>query len=503
MGQSGPRPSAREARRRAVAPLELYEYAHLDAVGLRSLIRSREVSAAEVESVARRALALAGAELGALTLPLFEPALDHAPDGPFAGVPFVVKDSGPFARGVPFTLGSRSIRGAVAGEDHGLMARFRAAGLVALGQTTAPELGLSFATESVRYGPTRNPWAPERGAGGSSGGAAALVAAGAVPFAHGNDGAGSLRVPASCCGLVGLKPSRGRTPSGPPAGEAAFGQTVEFGLTRTVRDAAHLLDAVAATPPVGEKYAAAPPSRPYAEELRAAPGRLRVAVTTAAWSGVPVDPQVAAAAETAGQVLEWIGHAVSATGPAVDADAVVEALMLSVYAAGAAMLRAPRRPDPALLESVSRAVLGETEAATALDVMAAVDAQHRVTRPVGEFFTRHDVLVTPTLGQLPAPHGTLDYDAPGESARSWLRRILAYGPFTAVFNVSGNPAISLPLGQSREGLPIGVQLVAAHGREDLLLRVAAQLEQAVPWEDRRPTFFAETSPGKAGDVPGG
>ncbi|MEU5423469.1 amidase [Streptomyces sp. NPDC001407] len=469
--------------------MELYEYASLDAVGLRALIRAREVSAAEVESVARRALAAAGTDLGALTLPLFEPALDHEPDGPFGGVPFVIKDSGPFARGVPFTLGSRSIRGAVAQADHDLMARFRTAGLVALGQTTAPELGLSFSTEPVRYGPTRNPWAPDRGVGGSSGGAAALVAAGAVPFAHGNDGAGSLRVPAACCGLVGLKPSRGRTPSGPLAGEAAFGQTVEFGLTRTVRDTAHLLDAVAGAPPVGDKYAAPPPVRPYAEELRAGPGRLRVAVTTRAWSGVAVDPQVAAAAETAGQLLEWIGHMVSPASPAVDPDAVVEALMLSVYATGAAMLRAPRRPDPSLLEAVSRVVLGETEAAGALDVMAAVDAQHRVTRPVADFFTRYDLLVTPTLGQLPAPHGTLDYDAPGHTARSWLRRILAYGPFTAVFNVSGHPAMSLPLGQSREGLPVGVQLVAAHGREDLLLGVAAQLEQAAPWEERRPLSF--------------
>lgn len=468
--------------------MELHEYAGLDAVGLRQLIRSREVSAAEVEAVARRALQYAHADLNALTLPLFEPALDHELDGPLGGVPFVIKDSGPFARGVPFSLSSRSIRGALAAVDHDLMTRFRAAGLVTLGQTTAPEMGLSFSTEPVKHGPTRSPWALDRGVGGSSGGSAALVAAGAVPIAHGNDGAGSLRVPASCCGLVGLKPSRGRTPCGPLFGETAFGLVVEFGLTRTVRDTAHLLDAVAA-PTVGDKYTAPPQARPYADEVHADPGRLRVAVTTDAWSETAVDAQVAAVTVTVGQALEWIGHTVSEASPAFDPDALVEAMMLGMVATGAALLRAPRRPDPSLLEAVSRQLLAETEAFTALDVMAAIDAQHRVTRPLGLFFTRHDLLVTPTLGQLPAPHGTLDYDNPDHTVRSWLHRIFEYGPFTAPFNVSGHPAISLPLGHSREGLPIGVQLVAAHGREDLLLRVAAQLEQAVPWKDRQPPTF--------------
>jgi amidase len=469
--------------------MELHEYASLDAVGLRELIRTGKVSAAEVEAVARDALESAGAELNALTRPLFEPALDHEPGGPLAGVPFVIKDSGPFARGVRFTLGSRGIRGAVALVDHDLMARFRAAGLVTLGQTTAPELGLSLATESLRYGPTRNPWAPDRGVGGSSGGSAALVAAGAVPLAHGNDGGGSLRVPASCCGLVGLKPSRGRTPCGPYLGEAGFGLVVEFGLARSVRDVAHLLDAVAA-PVVGEKYAAPPPARPYPEELRADPGRLRIALTTDAWSGTPVDPQVASVTVTAGGVLEWLGHTVIEASPDLDPDAVVEAAMLGVVATGAAVLRAPRGADRSQLEGVSRRVLAETEEFTALDVIAAIEAQHRVTRPAGRFFTRHDLLVTPTIGQLPAPHGTLDYDNPDYPVRSWLRRIFEYGPFTAPFNISGHPAISLPLGQSREGLPIGVQLVAGYGREDLLLRVAAQLEQAVPWHDRQPPIFA-------------
>lgn len=468
--------------------MEPHEYAGLDMVGLRDLLRAGEVTAAEVEAAARDAVETVNADLNALALPLFDPPLAYDPGGPLAGVPFVFKDSGPFARGVPFTIGSRAIAGAFAREDHDLMGRFRAAGLAGLGLATVPEFALSFATESVRYGLTRNPWAPGRGAGGSSGGSAALVAAGAVPVAHGSDGGGSLRVPASCCGLVGLKPGRGRVPCGPLAGEAGFGQVTDFGLTRTVRDAAHLLDAVCA-PPAGDKYALPRPALPYARTMQASPGRLRIALTTDPWSGVPVDPQVAGATAATGETLEWIGHTVADARPAVDADSIIEASVLAVIAAGAALLRAPAPPDPGLAEAVSRRVLAETRAFTALDVMAAAEAQHRVTRPVGLFFGTWDLLVTPTLAQLPAPHGTLDYDDSRHTVRSWLRRIYEYGPFTAVFSISGHPAISLPLGQSREGLPIGVQLAAGRGREDLLLQVAAQLEQAMPWRDRHPPIF--------------
>ena len=248
-----------------------HEYAQHDAVGLRELMRTGAVAAAEVEHAARHALEAANAELNALAMPLFGHALEHAADGPLGGVPFLIKDV-PMARGVPFCFGSRGLEGVVADHDSDLMLRFKAAGLVTLGVTTVPELAISFSTESVKHGPTRNPWDLERGVGGSSGGAAALVAARAVPLAHGNDGAGSLRVPASCCGLVGLKPSRGRTPCGPDTGEAGFGTSYEFGLTRTVRDAAHLLDAIHG-PAVGDKYTAPPPSGRYADELTRAPGR--------------------------------------------------------------------------------------------------------------------------------------------------------------------------------------------------------------------------------------
>ncbi|GAA3240805.1 amidase [Actinocorallia longicatena] len=477
--------------------MDLHEYAALDAVGLRELIVSRQVSAAEVEDVARRALGRADEELNALTMPPFETALDHDPDGPLGGVPFLIKDSGPFARGVPFTFGSRGVLGAVAAEDHDLMRRFRAAGLAGLGQTTAPELGLNFTTESVRYGPTRNPWALGRSPGGSSGGSAALVAAGAVPIAHGNDGGGSIRIPASCCGLVGLKPSRGRTPSGPFAGEVGFGQTVEFALTRTVRDAAHLLDAVSATP-IGDKSVAPRPLRPYVRELTAGPERLRVAVTTASWSGTSVDPQVAEVTADAGRVLEWMGHTVTEAAPPFDPGDLVEGLVLGAYAAGAAFLLLPFPIATERWEAVSRSVFAESAAATLLDVARALDAQNRVTRTAAAFLTAHDLLLTPTIGHLPAPLGSFAYDSPS-TIRDWLRRLFDYGPFTAPFNISGHPAISLPLGQSREGLPIGVQLVAAHGREDLLLRTAAHLEQAVPWSGRGPSVLTDRPGSRSSD----
>lgn len=470
--------------------MQLREYSALDATGLRDLLAAGEVTGAEVESVARAAIEAVNPDLNALTQGLFDPALDADSTGVLAGVPFVIKDSGPFARNISFTLGSRSINRAFAEVDHELMARFRRAGLVALGQTTAPELGLTFATESRRYGITRNPWALDRGVGGSSGGSAALVAAGAVPLAHGNDGGGSIRIPASSCGLVGLKPTRGRTPSGPLAGEAGFGLITEFALTRTVRDTALLLDAVSA-PTVGEKYTSLAPRHPFLDHLRQDPGRLRIALQSSAWSDATVDEPVRLATVHAAETLEWIGHSVTEAMPALDADDILEGEMLAVYSTGAAMLRAPRRPDPALLEGVSRRVLEETARASALDVMASIDAQHRVTRSIAGFFERFDLLVTPTIGQLPAPHGTLDYDNDRYSAREWLARISEYGPFTAAFNISGNPAISLPLGESSQSLPIGVQIVAAHGREDLLLAVAAQLEQAMPWRDRVPPIFAD------------
>jgi amidase len=364
------------------------------------------------------------------------------------------------------------------------MQRFRRAGLAAIGQTCAPELSMSFATESRRYGVTRNPWDLERGAGGSSGGAAALVAAGGVPVAHGSDGAGSIRIPAACCGVVGLKPSRGRTTAGPGLlrGEP---MGVDFALSRTVRDSAVLLDAVATSP-----TSLAAPAAPYGELIRRDPGRLRIGFTTESWSRAEVGSEIAAATRGTADTLAWIGHDVSEVAPAIEQGDVIAAELLAVHAAGRALLTAPRPPDVRKLEAVSRTIVAESAAMTDADLDGFADAQRRVTAAVERMFQPLDVLVTPVTTALPLAHGTLDYDDPQWTARSWLERILDYGPFTAAFNVSGHPAVSLPLGESLSGLPIGVQLVAPLGREDLLLQVAAQLEQAMPWASRQPPIFA-------------
>ncbi|TJY70498.1 amidase [Arthrobacter sp. CAU 1506] len=445
-----------------------------------------ELTAEEVVECARAAVESVNPDLNALTSPLLDEPQEYDADGCLAGVPLLVKDSSPFARGMPFSLGSRAIRGAVATQDHQLMTRFRSAGLATLGQTTAPELSLSFATESRRYGVTRNPWALDRGVGGSSGGAAALVAAGAVPLAHGNDGAGSLRIPAASCGVIGLKPSRGRTPRTATLSAPAQEPAVEFAVTKSVRDTAHLLDAV------GLSLRGEPTwgSGRHVTAISRAPRRLQIGISTEPWNTTAVDHQVAAAAVAAAEMLEWIGHSLVPGKPRLDSEDIVEGEMLAIYAAGRAVLSAPRPVDASLLEAVSRKVLVEAQAAGAGALHAATQAQQRITAAVDRFFEVHDLLVTPTLAQLPLRHGTLDYDDPEGDVRAWLRKLFDYGPFTAVFNVSGHPAISLPLGESREGLPIGVQLVAPMGGEVLLLQVAAELEQAMPWTGRQPSIFA-------------
>jgi amidase len=470
--------------------MRVEEYASHDAVGLRDLIATREVGATEVQAAAREAIGAVDGALNALAFPLFDEPLRHAADGPFAGVPFVIKNSGPVAEGVPFTMGSDLFAGAVAPCDLEIMRRFRAAGLAALGVTNVPEMVISFATESRRHGITRNPWDPERGAGGSSGGSAALVAAGAVPVAHGNDGAGSIRIPASCCGLVGLKPSRGRTPAGPHETELLFGIGYEFGLARTVRDVAHLLDAVHGAA-VGDKVMAIPPGAPFAESVGAAPPRLRVALATAAWSGVPVDERCAQAARTVAAQLSSAGHDVTDASPAIDAELVREVYdTITLVALAGVPDLAPATPGADNVEGTTLAAFERAREITGVEISRGFRAFHAVARAAALFFETHDLLVTPTLAHPPWPHGRLDYDRPGRSMGSWVDAIFEYGPFTAPFNIGGQPAMSVPTGQSADGLPIGVQLVAAHGREDLLLQVASRLEEELPWAGRRPGIHA-------------
>ena len=473
--------------------MDFSEYSEYDAVGLAQLIRSGQVSAQEVEQLARQAILEVNPRLNALVGGLFEEALTAASDGPLAGVPFVVKDFSLHAAGVRTAVGTRLAgEGIVFPHDTNLMARFRQAGLVTLGRTTTPEFAFNVTTEPVVGGPTRNPWNLARSTGGSSGGSAALVAARAVPVAHGTDGAGSIRIPAAWCGLVGLKPTRGRIPPGPDSDERLCGLGVDFALARTVRDVAVLLDAVCG-PGNGDKYFAAPPQRPYTQEAMTPPERLRIAMTTQAWSGASVGDEYAGTVTMVCRELAALGHEVEEASPRVDWEAFIDAnvpIWTASLADSALSIARARGVDlgPDVLEAVTLASVEYGRQLTAVDLLRALKLCGAITRGVSPFFRSYDVLVTPTVAGPPPLLGTVNQNEPGIDPRNWLNRLFALIPFTPLFNVTGQPAISLPLGHSSEGLPIGVQFVARYGDEATLLRLAAQLEQALPWSQRRPTL---------------
>jgi amidase len=472
------------------------EYASHDATGLAELLRAGEVKPDEVHAAAADALDAVQPELNALVRPRFETPLDHDPDGPFGGVPFAIKDLIVHAEGVPQRAGTRLLGdGVPMPADTFLMARFRAAGLATTGVTATPELGFNASTEPVATGAVRNPWDTSRSPGGSSGGSAALVAARALPVAHANDGGGSIRIPAGCCGLVGLKPTRGRTTTGPDYADPLLGLGIEFAVTRTVRDCAGLLDAVHGAEP-GDRYLLPAPGRPFAEEVRAGSRPLRIAVATAPLSGPgTVDPQCADAARRVADRLAGMGHTVVEATPAVDAGAFDDANLVawtSFLADGVDLLAAALGvvPGPDVLEATTLACVEHGRALRASDLYAADRVFNATTRSVAAFFGEHDVLLTPTTCAPNVPLGHLDANAPGLDARGWYDRIFAFAGFTALFNVTGTPAISLPLAESAEGWPIGVQLAAGLAGEATLLALAGDLERALPWADRRPAVVA-------------
>lgn len=484
---------------RLIVSMDVSEYARHDATGLRELIAGGEVSAQEVCEAALRAIEEVEPWINAIVAgPFEEPIVGH-PDGPFGGVPFVLKDLGASAAGYPLELGSRLFEGFVPAADSTLMERFKAAGLVTLARAASPEFGFSADTAPVSNGPTRNPWDTDRIPGGSSGGPAAVVAARAVPMAHASDGGGSIRIPASCCGLVGLKPTRGRVPPGPEVGEALSGLAIEFALTRTVRDAAALLDAVCGPAP-GDKYYVARPDRPYAEQIDADPGRLRIALRTESFWGRPTDREVTSAVEAVAMRLEELGHSVEPASPEIDAEQFL-ASNLTLWTASIAFLATAfgallgREPGPDNVEAAAWAAIEHGRQLTAFDVAAAEMVQNVVCRTFGEFLDRYDVLLTPTLPLPPLPIGTFDHNDPKHtSPHSWFDEVLPYIPFTPIFNTTGQPSLSLPLGASSSGLPIGVMLSAQSLREDMLLSVAGQLERAMPWDDRVPAVCAGATP---------
>jgi amidase len=483
------------------------ELAGLDATGQAALVRRGEATPTELVETAIARVEELNPELNAVIHPLFDEgraaAADSLPDGPFKGVPFLLKDLGAAYAGQPLHMGTRVLKELDfrCPADTYLAQRFRSAGFVTIGKTNTPELGILPTTEPAAYGPSRNPWDTSRSTGGSSGGSAAAVASGMVPIAHANDGGGSIRIPASACGLVGLKPTRQRISEGPLIGDMMSGLTAELVLSRSVRDVAAVLDEVQGAAP-GDPYVAPPPGGPYRDEVGADPGRLRIGLTTTSLTDVEADPQVVTAATDAAQLLESLGHDVDEAAPAgLDAAGVGEQLrdsFLTRWMAGQGvaltMLEriAGREIRPEELEPLTWALASEGRTRSAAQYLDAVALHQGVTRAIAAWYeSGYDLLLTPTLGEPPPPLGTFDDSvdpmAPIDRARLTVT-------FTVLLNMSGQPAVSLPLHWSPDGLPIGVQLVAPYGREDVLIRVASQLERARPWADRRPPVFAAATP---------
>jgi amidase len=369
--------------------------------------------------------------------------------------------------------------------------RYREAGLVFLGKTNCAEFGFLPTTEPELFGPTRNPWDVGRSAGGSSGGSAAAVASGMVPCAHGNDGGGSIRIPASCCGLVGLKPTRARITQAPLLGDIMGGLVVDHALARSVRDSAAFLDATAGPAP-GDPYIAPPLGRPLLAEVGADPGRLRIAWSAQNAIAAPVDPECVRAVEAAALLCEELGHDVEEAAPALDGAVLYESF-LAVWLSGHAwgidgMARAVgREPAPNELEPLTWALRRVGREIRATDYLLAVTALQRIAREVALFFARYDVWLTPTLASPPVPLGT--FDRRSTDALAVFRRASEFVPFTPLFNATGQPAVSLPLHWSEAGLPIGVQLAGGYGEEATLVRLAARLEEARPWADRTPPVW--------------
>lgn len=467
----------------------------MDATAQADLVARDEVTPLELlESAIERIVQLDPA-VNAVVLRWFDAAREVAadpdlPSGAFRGVPFLLKDLHLHHRGRPLTNGNAALAALLPESDHDteLVARYREAGLVIAGRTASAEWGSMPVTETDAWGATRNPWDLDRTPGGSSGGAAAAVALGMVPVAHGSDGGGSIRIPASCCGLFGLKPSQGRITLGPDASETAVG--VDHVLTRTVRDSARMLDATHG-PGVGDTIIAPPPTRPFADEVGADPGSLRIGLLDFVPRGDELDPELVDAVRDAATKLEALGHVVEAGHPASLDDPTIGAAYGAIRSPSVALeadrladrLGRPLGPDD--LQAFNRAQAEAGRAATATDLVAAMQRMHTFRRETTQWWADGwDLLLTPTLASLPLPIGALDPDPDDQWA--CLFRAGAFVPFTPAFNTTGQPAISVPLFHTDEGLPVGIQLVAAYGREDLLIRVASQLEAAHPWADRIP-----------------
>ncbi len=469
------------------------EYVEFDATGLAALVKGGEVTADELLDVALERAAATDDAIAAV-VHVQEPVARAAiaaglPDGPFTGVPFLLKDLSCEAVDFPTSMGSRLFDGYRHTYDSEMFVRMRAAGVATFGRTTSPEFGIGVTTESAVYGrPTRNPWNPAHVAGGSSGGSGAAVAAGVVPLAHGSDGGGSVRIPASSCGLFGLKPTRALLPEGPASGEGWAGMAIDGFLARSVRDTAAMLDATAG-PDLGTPYHAPPRRGSFVDAISAPPRRLRIAMTTRSLTGEAIHPDCVAAVEHTAQLLQSLGHEVVPAEPTVDMHAFIVAWSRIVACGTLAVVDAAGPGAEERVERVTRLACELGRTVSGADYLGCIDTVHAVGRQMARFLVPYDALLTATLGEPPALLGRFASGRP-DGWSSFLEyrvdHVLPYSPYAPLANGTGQPAMSLPLWWNDAGLPVGTQLMGRAGDDDVLLQLAAQLEDAHPWFHRRP-----------------
>jgi amidase len=496
------------------------EYINCDGLGLAGLVRRKEITPRELVETAISRIEKLNPQLNAVIYKMYDLALEAAagelPNGPFTGVPFILKDLQVDYAGVPTRSGSRFHQDFVPDHDSELVKRYKAAGVIIIGKTNTPEYGLEPVTEPELFGPCNNPWDLSRTTGGSSGGSAAAVAARMVPLAHGNDGAGSIRMPASCCGLFGLKPTRGRNPLGPDLGESMQGLSCDHVLTRSVRDSAAMLDATAG-PDVGAPYYAAPPARPFLDEVGTAPGKLRIAYTSRPFLANFVHDDCVRGLEATVRLCRDLGHELVETAPQFDGKAFTLAFLTLVFAETRATI------EEAQEQLGRKATFQDFEAATwvlglfgqqttAAEFAKAIRLLQRIARQIGEFFEDFDLLLTPTLALPPVVTGSLKPN-PGVMAAMKLLgrlnagrilrqigkleesadRVFEFMPFTPLANVTGQPAMSVPLHWNEADLPVGMHFMGRYGDEATLFRLAGQLEQTQPWADRMPSIGQQSN----------
>ncbi len=470
------------------------EFGNFDAIGLADLVRKNEVTPTELLEAAIERMQVVDPRINAVPI-LHEDfarrqIANGLPDGPFRGVPFLLKDL-TILEGTQTHFGSRAFKDYTADHSSTLAVRYLKAGLTIFGKTNSPEFGLSFTTEPVLHGPTRNPWSLAHSTGGSSGGAAAAVAARILPVAHATDGGGSIRVPAACCGVFGLKPTRARTPLGPDRLEGWAGMSYAHVISLSVRDSAAMLDATHGAEP-GSPYAAPPPERPFLDQVSRAPGKLRIAFTDRHPDGSAIDPEVAAAVRGVATLLEKLGHSVEEGAPKTAGDA--GAITRTIIASSTTFLLRQRAADLGReiglddVEFVTFAIQSLAAQISGADYVAATVAMHQIGRQFAQFFETADVFLSPTLCLPPLELGRLDMMS--RDVDAYMALIGRYVPGTALFNMSGQPSMSVPLAWSRSGLPLGMMFSARFGDEATLFRLAAQLEKERPWRDKKPPVSA-------------